>query len=383
MADNDGKEKRKVFSFFVVGLLIVEEKKRVVVERFGEYCRTLDPGLRLILFPGILDRIKDEIFIEQETIPLFPEPIKIDFKDGSATPKNVRAYIEIDRPDDPYLTKKEAKEKAEKKKAEKEKEITDKERKKREKKERKKRGIGGRTGVFRAVYHIRKRKEAIRDRLENAVRSYLNKLTIQEGIEMARGGYDLLGPNGISKKETNRLKGVFEDWGTIVHAITIGDFDLEPDLVRARGELHKRLKEREAAKDVAKRRAKETVGVLIEMITEQTGISQVYLQKMLKENPNEFITKYKDLLKQNLDLIHRRMAIDGDSFVDIRVDGAQGVEKMLLNLFAAKERMPMGGKEPPGPKKEGSKEETEEEKDEKLFEDLAEKSRALKKVKAR
>ena len=37
------------------------------------------------------------------------------------------------------------------------------------------------------------------------------------------------------------------------------------------------------------------------------------------------------------------MAIEGKSFVDIRVGGAEGIEKTLLDLVAAWQRMPPGG----------------------------------------
>lgn len=47
----------------------------------------------------------------------------------------------------------------------------------------------------------------------------------------------------------------------------------------------------------------------------------------------------------SIDLIKRRMAIDGRSFVDIRVEGTEGIEKTLLNAIAVWRRMPEGGKE--------------------------------------
>jgi len=343
MTDNNDKGKKKVFSLFVVGLLIVEEKNRVVVERFGKYLRTLKSGLRCIFFPGIVDRIKDEIFIEQETIPLFLEPIKIDFKDGSATPKNAIAYIEIDRPDTGYLTKEEEK-------------LTD--------GEREKKGIEKRTGVFRATYHIRNRKEAIRDRLENAIRSYLNGLTIQEGIEMARGGYDLLGPNGISEDETDRLKGVFEDWGIILHAITIGDFDLELDLVRARGELHKRLKEKEAAVFLSEKRAIESGETVIEMMARTRGKKVDEIRQII--NADEKLQER--FLNEAVDFVKRQMGYDAKSRVDINVEGVDGLGKDVLSWLAAWLRMPMGekGKEdkPLEPPEEPSEKEEKEEKKE-------------------
>ena len=118
---------------------------------------------------------------------------------------------------------------------------------------------------------------------------------------MARGGYDLLGPNGISKKETNRLKGAFEDWGTIVHTITIGDFDLEPDLVRARGELHKRLKEREAAVFLSEKRAIESCGAALEMMARLRGKKVDEIRQIINADEKlqeRFLNEIVDFVKR-------------------------------------------------------------------------------------
>jgi regulator of protease activity HflC (stomatin/prohibitin superfamily) len=323
---NEKEEKKKVFSLFIVGFLSVGEKERVVIERFGRYARTLKPGLRMIWFPGIVERIKEAVFIEQEEIPLFLEPIRIDFRDGSAAPKNTKAFIEIKSPDNDYLTEQNG---VETKKA----------------------------GVYRAVYHIKDRKGAIRDRLENAVRSYLNSLTIEEGLEAARGGFNIYNRIETSQPEdAKEIKAAFDDWGILLHTITIGDFDLEPDLVKTRGELHKRVKEREAAAEVAQQRAKETVGTLVNMLSENTGIPREKLQESLKTNPKDFISRYDNLLKQNLDLVHRRMAIDGKSFIDIRVPQGTTLEGLVAEgLVALAKRIPVGGNEKTGREEEQPK----------------------------
>jgi hypothetical protein len=38
----------------------------------------------------------------------------------------------------------------------------------------------------------------------------------------------------------------------------------------------------------------------------------------------------------------RKMGIEGGAYVDIRVIGAEGIERMLLNALAAWRRMPTG-----------------------------------------
>jgi len=298
---------------FFVGLLTVGEKERVVVERFEKYKRTLQPGLRIILFPGIADRVKASVFIEQETVELFEgSPPKIDFIDGSATPKNVQAFIEIRSPDLHYVTTKTE---------------------------------GGivvfedRPGVYRAVYHIEDRKKSIKKLLENAVRSYLNQLTLDQGIEKAEAGYDLFndGLKVRNKPATDQLQAELDDWGTMLHRITIGDFDLEPDLVRARGEVHRLQKQKEAATHVSQIRSEETIGAAMEMFSNRTGMDREEIERCFKENPASFIEKYGVMWKEILDIVHRRMGIDGKAYLDIRTNNS------LLDLAALWQRMPMGG----------------------------------------
>lgn len=303
--------------FLVVGLVWIREKHSAPIERFGRYVRTLKPGLKLIFLPGAVERIKEVLFVEQKGLPLFETPIKVDFKDGSGIPKAAKVYIEINKPDEEYLTDEE---------------------KKRVKKGEK---IKARTGVYRAVYHIENREEEIKSRVENAVRSFLNGLMLEQGIEMALGGYDLLEANRMPKKEVTRLRETFDDWGTRLIATTIGDFDLESDLVKVRGERHKRIKEREAASEVAKRRAIETVGSLIEMLSEDLGMPREEIQKWLRDKPKKFLEKYGNIVSRDLDIIHRRMGIDGGAYLDIRtVAGEPG--KTFLDLIALWKRMPPG-----------------------------------------
>jgi len=202
----------------------------------------------------------------------------------------------------------------------------------------------------KALFAVQSWLETIINRTKPAVRDSITskpyKLLIQRAEAIGEEIYEKLEEELLEKEFLNR-------YGIDVRKIEVKEINPREEYRDAT--LKKWLGQREA-----EARATATAGTLFEMITEQTGISQKDIQRMLRENPKEFVAKYKDLLTQNLDLIHRRMAIDGDSFVDIRVQGAEGTEKTLLDLVTAWKRMPMGGeeKESPGP----GKEETEEEK---------------------
>jgi len=97
----------------------------------------------------------------------------------------------------------------------------------------------------------------------------------------------------------------------------------------------------EASKDVAKAQAVETVGSVIEMMAQSRKKTPDEIRELIEHRP-KYQREFLDLAK---DLIARRMAIEGKSFVDIRVQGSGGFEQTLLNLFASWQRMPKGGKE--------------------------------------
>lgn len=96
--------------------------------------------------------------------------------------------------------------------------------------------------------------------------------------------------------------------------------------------------EARAAPFEAEQRATETIGSLIYMMAEATGKSVEDIRREIDASDE----LKKELRVYSEDLVHRRMAIDGRSYVDIRVTGAEGLEKVLLDLIAAWKRMPMG-----------------------------------------
>lgn len=287
-----------VIALALSGIRIVRQQERWIIELFGRYHRTLQSGLNWIC-PWIM-RVRAKVPIWELMLPLFEQPIKIDFRDGSAVPKGAKVFVQVKNPDAPYPPV----------------------------------GKLGRemTGVERAIYEIQNWRIATQELMENALRSYLNGLTIDEGITMGRAGYDL--KNSLPNDEVDRISAVLAGWGFEFPRITVQDFDLSEELLRARETVQIRQREAEAAQYVRQRRAQETMGALIQMMAESTGKSPQEVQTEVENDP---------ALKARLraygeELIARRMSLDEKALIDIRTAGGGDLEQVLLRLIAALKR---------------------------------------------
>jgi len=282
-------------TFTLTGFTTVQQQERRIVELFGKYFTTLGPGLRWKA-PSVM-KIRATVSIWEQSIPLFKEPIKIDFRDGSATPKGAEVSVKIKSPDTPYK-------------------VHD--------------SDEARSGAYRAIYEVGNWKTAIKDLMENTVRSYLNSLTIDEAVTMRQAGFDL--KNKFPKEELERIEDTLASWGFELKRVTVTDFDLEADLVKARGEVQKRKRERETSEEERKIRALETMGSLISMMALYTGKKEKEIQKEIQNN-KELKKKFFDI---STDMITRRMSIDGNALTDIRTEGGDGsFKEIALDLITA------------------------------------------------
>ena len=281
-----------------VELHVVQQHQRFVIERFGSYNRTQRPGLRFMI--RFVEQVRAVVPVWEMTLPLFEQAIKIDFQDGSATPKNGEAFIQISRPDERYDPN----------------------------------GALGRpmTGVERAVYQIANWRTAIRDVLENALRTYLNSLTINEAITQRRGGYDVIG-NGLAQQDAAEAQAIREKlatWGFELHRTTIQDFDLEPELVRARGQVQVAQRKAEAAVFERRTRAQGTIGALVQMMAEATNQTYESVQAQIVADPK----LQAEMRALATDLVTRQMSIDGKALQDVRIAGGGDLTQTFAALAA-------------------------------------------------
>lgn len=180
--------------------------------------------------------------------------------------------------------------------------------------------------------------ETLKDWTEEAVlgalRVAFGKMTWRQAVE------DI-------KKVTEEAEKVFTSAdGALIRAgfsrkgirLVIAEINLPEELRRALTEVDKQRLEKEAAFFEAKQRAIETIGAIIQMMAEARGVSPETIQAQIEADP----ALQKEFLDQAKYLIAREQAIKGNSFVNIEVQGAEGLERTFLNLLAAWQRMPMG-----------------------------------------
>lgn len=307
----------------MAGFHRVPENERWIIERFGRFFEEKGPGL-VWLFPA-LDRIREKVDLRVRQLLLFAKPVKIDFKNGSATPKETYVFVRVI---DPY----------------------------------------------KSVYEIEDWKRATTSLLESAVRSYLATLTIEEGLGAQKLGYNLLGkdPQGrecVPQREVRTIRKTLKGWGLELQKVTIGDLDLDPALIKAREDVFRKQKERVTASFEKEIRAQKDMGAYLESFASSQGLTTEELQAKIASNSK----LSKECRKIALDLTRRRMAIDGNSFMDIRVPDGTSLEG-LIALFKK-----LGGSSGGHPQQPGEKEgKFTPEEDKKFFDDLAEKSKARK-----
>lgn len=172
--------------------------------------------------------------------------------------------------------------------------------------------------------------ENVMSRLNALFRSWVATKTLDKLLDIHKD------PQKIWKdfKDEALLKKTFQDeWGITIeeNGIEIRTIDLPPDYQTAAA-AQKKLELEAVA------RSAETVGTVIEMMARVRGKKVKDIQKEIEAQP-EMRREFLDLAK---DLIVRKLGIEGKSYLDIRVQGAEGIEKTILNALAVWQRIPTG-----------------------------------------
>jgi len=302
------------------GFYRVPEDERWIIERFGKFDRIAEPGANF--FMPWMEKIREKHLIKEQPLPLFTEPIELDFVDGAtASPQGVIAFVQVI---DPY----------------------------------------------KATYAVDNWKKSTTDLLESKMRAAFNKLTIAKALQLQK---NIL--KAFTAATRRELAEALDDWGLQIHKITLRDLTPSPATLRAREDLFQQRRKRDMAALEREIRALETDGTLVDMLSEKWGLPPEDVQEILrKPRPPKWA---QEGIKESLDTLHRRMAIDGKSFLDIRVDGAEGIDKSVLQTIALFKKL--GGSVGVLPQSAGEKKEKfDPEEGRRFFEELAEKSKARK-----
>jgi len=172
--------------------------------------------------------------------------------------------------------------------------------------------------------------------LIHALRVAFGKITWREVTEkleeVTKGTYEVLADE----------EGVLVKSGFTKECIdlTITEVYPPPELEKAFPVVDTQRLEAEAAEFQAQQRSRETVGAVIEMMAQARGKKVSEIKKEI-EKDKELKREFLDIAK---DYIVREMGIKGGAYLDIRVSGAEGIERMILNALAAWKRMPTGGR---------------------------------------
>src|SRR3989344_2040640 len=179
-------------------------------------------------------------------------------------------------------------------------------------------------------------KDWTEEAVEGALRSAFGKITWVEATE------------SLEKLTADTEKVFTADDGVLIKAgfrkpgirLVIEEIHLPDKLKATLPQPDQTRLEADAAKYVANRRAIETVGAVVEMFHQLTGMPITEIKTSLKETPREFIERHREAWEKSWEVVYREMAIEGGALVDIRFIGAEGLEKAALDVLAAWLRMP-------------------------------------------
>lgn len=165
--------------------------------------------------------------------------------------------------------------------------------------------------------------ELVLNRTRPLFREYVRGFTFMElSAQKQRAGGELW-KKLLVEKLIEEFK---QDYG-----IQIKDGGIEMKNITPPKEYQKAQTQKRLAETEAERVAGETIGAVINMMAVSRGITV----KKMQEKINNSTTLQKEFREYCKDTLHKKIAIDGGSYVKIDVSGAGGVEKPLLDLEAA------------------------------------------------
>ena len=170
--------------------------------------------------------------------------------------------------------------------------------------------------------------------LTPSYRSFVGSLTYDGLLAIKGAGGQIWGILRAEEDFKTTLKNLEEKWGIVVeeNGIKLRDIILRED-------YEKEATEDWRAKQARMRVTQETMGTLISLVAESQGKKPIDVQGEIAANPE----LQERFLKEAVNLVNRKIAIDKGALQQIQVDGSQGLEKSLLNLIGVASRLGGGG----------------------------------------
>lgn len=167
-------------------------------------------------------------------------------------------------------------------------------------------------------------------RLSALFRDWTGTKTLDEILKLKEDPARLwqeIGENELIQKTLDK------EWGVKVetHGVQLRKVDMPSEYQEAAAKEKKQKLE-------AAGRSAETVGTVLAMMAYSRGVPIEEIQMEIKAD----LEKQKEFLEIAKDLVTRKIGIEGGSYLDIRVQGAEGLERMFLNALSAWQRMPKG-----------------------------------------
>lgn len=176
--------------------------------------------------------------------------------------------------------------------------------------------------------------EKLLARLNAVLRGYIGSHSLDEILSKKGNPEDIWNDLNTDHEFEKSVKYFKEKWGVQIeeNGVDLRDIDMPSEYQEAAA-AEKRLGLEAAGA------ASQTVGMIIASMAKSRGKSVKEIQEMI-DGSDELTAQFMETAK---DLLMRKMAIDAGAFADIRVGGAEGLEKTLLNLLVAAKKIG-GGK---------------------------------------
>lgn len=276
--------------FVLIGIRIVQQQERFIIEFLGKFYTILNPGLRWI-FPFLM-KTRAIVSVWEQSIDIFPEKPSIDFK-GGGTAELVEPKV-WGKVEDPH----------------------------------------------KAIYNIANWREAVRERVESLFRNYLSNQTVEEIIDQQtlHSWWKLIKKEITGGGLPDPEEEIVKDWGIRITRITVSDFKWSEAVIKARRgvfEAQRKIEQEENLAEAAVHEARKKA--------QESGGMHGQIKKILVEDYN-YPPEEAD--KVASEYVKYFKGAETGRLVDWRTSGEGGIYEMIAKgMIAIEKAKELVGKE--------------------------------------